>query len=76
MQYLHVYAVCVVMVTSGIIVLGRRRRPIPCWNGEAQDVESHGFMQRLSVKYRTAELWAVSSKNHYLGFLQTAAKWN
>jgi len=65
MQYLYVYAVCVVMVTSGIIVSQAQAAKPLLETAEAQDVIAR-FMQRLSVKYRTAELWAVSSEDHYL----------
>ncbi|MBU2605983.1 MAG: LytTR family transcriptional regulator [Alphaproteobacteria bacterium] len=65
MQYLYVYAVCVVMVTSGIIVSQAQTAKPLLETAEAQDVIAR-FMQRLPVKYRTAELWAVSSEDHYL----------
>ena len=65
MQYLYVYAVCVVMVTGGVVV-SRAQAATPLLEAaEAQDVVAR-FMQRLPVKYRTADLWAVSSEDHYL----------
>lgn len=65
MQYLNVYAVCVVMVTGGVI-LSRAQAATPLLeSAEAQDVIAR-FMQRLPVRYRTADLWAVSSEDHYL----------
>ena len=65
MQYLYVYAVCVVIVTGGLVV-SRAQAAAPVLEAaEAQDVIAR-FMQRLPVKYRTADLWAVSSEDHYL----------
>lgn len=64
MQYLYVYAVCVVMVSGGVVVSRAQAAPL-LEAAEAQDVVAR-FMQRLPVKYRTAELWAVSSEDHYL----------
>ena len=64
-QYLYVYAVCVVMVTGGIIV-SRAKAATPLLEAaQAKDVTAQ-FMQRLPVKFRTAALWAVSSEDHYL----------
>lgn len=65
MQYLYVYAVCVVIVTGGLVV-SRAQAAAPLLEAaEAEDVIAR-FMQRLPVKYRTADLWAVSSEDHYL----------
>ncbi|MFT5777043.1 LytTR family DNA-binding domain-containing protein [Hyphomonas sp.] len=65
MQYLYVYAVCAVMVTGGVIV-SRAQAAAPLLKAaEAQDVVAR-FMQQLPVKYRSANLWAVSSEDHYL----------
>ena len=64
MQYLYVYAVCVVMVSGGVVVSRAQAAPL-LEAAEAQDVVAR-FMQRLPVKYRTADLWAVSSEDHYL----------
>ena len=65
MQYLYVYAVCVVMVTGGVVVSRAQAAAPLLESAEAQDVVAR-FMQRLPVKCRTAELWAVSSEDHYL----------
>jgi hypothetical protein len=65
MQYLYVYAVCVVMVTGGLVA-SRAQAATPLLEAaEAQDVIAR-FMQRLPVKFRMADLWAVSSEDHYL----------
>ena len=65
MQYLYVYAVCVVMVTGGVVVSRAQAAAPLLESAEAQDVVAR-FMQRLPVKFRSAELWAVSSEDHYL----------
>jgi DNA-binding LytR/AlgR family response regulator len=54
-----------VMVTGGVIV-SRAQAAAPLLKAaEAQDVVAR-FMQQLPVKYRSANLWAVSSEDHYL----------
>ena len=63
-QYLYVYAVCLVMVTGGVIVAQARRAP-PLGAAEASDARAT-FLERLPVKYRGASLWAISSEDHYL----------
>ena len=63
-QYLYVYAVCLVMVTGGVVVAQARRAP-PLGAAEASDARAT-FLERLPVKYRGAEIWAISSEDHYL----------
>lgn len=65
MQYLYVYAVCVVMVTGGLVV-SRAQTTKPLLEAAEAGQAVARFMQRLGVKYRTADLWAVSSEDHYL----------
>jgi hypothetical protein len=65
MLYMYVYAVCVVMVTGGIIVSQAQAAKPLLEAAGAQDVIAR-FMQRLPARYRTADLWAVSSEDHYL----------
>lgn len=64
-RYLYVLAVCLVLVIGGyILALAQQAPPRPA--GETSPDASEDFLARLPVKYRTAELWAVSSEDHYL----------
>ena len=63
-QYVYVYAVCLVMVASGVVVAQARRAP-PLGAAEASDARAT-FLERLPVKYRGAAIWAISSEDHYL----------
>ncbi|MCA8900786.1 MAG: LytTR family transcriptional regulator [Hyphomonas sp.] len=64
MQYLYVYAVCLVMTVLGVLIDRAIHKP-----GNAAQATGLGaarFLDRLPVKYRTSTLWAVSSEDHYL----------
>ncbi len=63
-QYLYVYAICLVLTLAGVLL----DRAAASGASNAQDgADPAGiFLERLPVKYRGAELWAVSSEDHYL----------
>ena len=63
-QFAYVWAVCLVMTIGGFIV-DRARRLAELEDAEPED-RIAGFLQRLPVKYRGADLLAVSSEDHYL----------
>jgi hypothetical protein len=63
-QYLYAYAICLVMVTGGVVLAQARRAP-PLGAAEASDARAT-FLERLPVKYRGAAIWAISSEDHYL----------
>ncbi|MEZ5955293.1 MAG: LytTR family DNA-binding domain-containing protein [Hyphomonas sp.] len=64
MQYLYVYAVCLAMTVLGVLIDRAMHKPAEAAPG-GPDAAAR-FLDRLPVKYRTAELWAVSSEDHYL----------
>jgi len=64
MQYLYVYAVTLVLTAIGVLLHRARNPERPA--GEPDADAASRFLGRLPVKYRTAELWAVSSEDHYL----------
>lgn len=64
-QYAYVLAVCVMMVVGGYIL--SLARPAPSANSELTGTDARSaFMARLPLKFRQAELHAVSSEDHYL----------
>lgn len=63
-QFAYVWAVCLVMTIGGFI-MDRARRLAELEDAEPEDRVA-GFLQRLPVKYRGADLWAISSEDHYL----------
>jgi len=64
-QYADVLAVCLIMVVGGY-VLGRAREA-PSGSSELTEPDAaHAFLSRLPLKFRQAELHAVSSEDHYL----------
>ena len=64
MQYVYVFAISLVLTLVGILV-SRARAPAP--SGQpAQAGAAQRFLDRLPVKFRHADLWAVSSEDHYL----------
>ena len=63
-QFAYVWAVCLVMTIGGFL-MDRARRLAELEDAEPEDRVA-GFLQRLPVKYRGADLWAISSEDHYL----------
>ncbi|MEZ6012391.1 MAG: LytTR family DNA-binding domain-containing protein [Hyphomonas sp.] len=65
LQFVYVYVVCLVMTFLGVLI-SRARRPhaVPAAEPDIDAVAR--FLDRLPVKYRGADLWAVSSEDHYL----------
>ncbi len=64
-QYLYVFAVCVVMVVGGYVVTLASQKPAGTTELTAPDA-TRAFLARLPLKYRHAELHAVSAEDHYL----------
>lgn len=65
-QYVYVLAVCFVMVIGGYILDLARQTPAAGRSGEVAPDACERLLARLPMKYRKAELWAVSSEDHYL----------
>lgn len=63
-QYLYVYAICLLFTLIGVLI-DRATNPDKGTAPGGPD-PSGAFLERLPVKYRGAELWAVSSEDHYL----------
>nr|WP_321360764.1 LytTR family DNA-binding domain-containing protein [uncultured Hyphomonas sp.] len=65
MQYVYVFAISLVLTLTGLLIARANsgaaadRRPTPA------DTAGR-FLDRLPVKFRRAELWAISSEDHYL----------
>ncbi|MBM56414.1 MAG: hypothetical protein CMF02_00135 [Hyphomonas sp.] len=64
MQYLYVFAMSVVLTVAGYLV-AKARTPAAAGQPDPVDARQR-FLDRLPVKFRRAELWAVSSEDHYL----------
>jgi LytTr DNA-binding domain len=64
-QYVYVLAVCVIMVVGGYALSRVREAPSGSSDLTAPDA-ARAFLARLPLKYRQAELHAVSSEDHYL----------
>lgn len=64
LQYLYVYAVCLVLTILGILI--DRATQAPAAPAPPDAGATARFLDRLPVKFRTASLWAVSSEDHYL----------
>ena len=63
LQYIYVFAIALGFTLIGVLI-NRAQRPHA---DAAPDADSLvRFMDRLPVKYRGADLWAVSSEDHYL----------
>lgn len=62
-QYAYVLAVSLVMITLGWLYTLATDKPA---NKDNTEDPVQTFLERLPVKYRTAELYAVSSEDHYL----------
>jgi len=64
-QYGYVLAVCLIMVVIGYAV--GRAREAPSGSSELTEPDAaRAFLSRLPLKFRQAELHAVSSEDHYL----------
>lgn len=64
-QYLYVLAVCIVLTLLGVLIGRATAAPEAVESANRQHpVET--FLERLPIKYRGAELWAISSEDHYL----------
>ena len=63
-QFGYVWAVCLVMTIGGFI-MDRARRLAELEDAEPEDRVA-GFLQRLPIRFRGADLWAISSEDHYL----------
>lgn len=64
LQYIYVFAVSLMLTVVGILVARAQEADVPATPGDADAVQR--FLERLPLKYRGAELWAVSSEDHYL----------
>lgn len=62
-QYAYVMVISLI-VTTGAFVMDMLKTQSESTSGDANPVES--FLGRLPVKYRTADLHAISSEDHYL----------
>jgi hypothetical protein len=64
-QFLYVFAICLIMVVAGYVL--SLARQAPSGNSELTQPDAAGaFLARLPLKYRQAELHALSSEDHYL----------
>ncbi|RAN37872.1 LytTR family DNA-binding domain-containing protein [Hyphomonas pacifica] len=63
-QFGYVFAVSLVITVGGFL-LDRARRLAELEGAEPED-RIAGFLQRLPVRFRGANLWAISSEDHYL----------
>ncbi len=64
LQFVYVFAICLVMTIGGLLI---DRAVTPARHSASPDAgAATRFLERLPVKYRGAELWAVSSEDHYL----------
>nr|WP_321439896.1 LytTR family DNA-binding domain-containing protein [uncultured Hyphomonas sp.] len=64
LQYVYVFAISLVLTLTGLLI-SRARGPAAAGGSETVDSRQR-FLDRLPVKFRQAELWAVSSEDHYL----------
>jgi hypothetical protein len=64
-QYLYVFAVCVIMVVGGYVLSLASQKPAGSSDLTAPDA-ARAFLARLPLKFRQAELHAISSEDHYL----------
>ena len=63
MQYAYVLVISLIVTTAAFVRHVMQNQPER--NAEAADPVT-GFLERLPVRYRTAELYAISSEDHYL----------
>jgi hypothetical protein len=64
-QFLYVFAVCLVMVVGGYVLALASQKPAGSSDLTAPDA-TRAFLARLPLKFRQAELHAISSEDHYL----------
>lgn len=65
LQYLYVFAISLVLTLGGILISRARTQAAPPDETAGPDAIQR-FLDRLPVKFRRAELWAISSEDHYL----------
>ena len=63
-QFAYVLAISLVITTGGFLI-DRARQLAELEDAEPEDRVA-GFLSRLPVRYRGADLWAISSEDHYL----------
>ncbi len=64
-HYLFAQVLVISMLVFGIGLVSERYKPKPEHEVTGQDAAKH-FLEHLPMKYRDAELYAVSSEDHYL----------
>ena len=64
LQFIYVFAISLVLTLAAMLI-SRARRPVPGTAPVPADA-ARRFLERLPLKYRGADLWAVSSEDHYL----------
>lgn len=64
LQFVYVFAISLVLTLAAILI-SRAGRPVAV-EAHAPADAARRFLERLPLKYRSAELWAVSSEDHYL----------
>ncbi|WP_375208833.1 LytTR family DNA-binding domain-containing protein [Hyphomonas jannaschiana] len=64
LQYVYVFAISLMLTLAGLLI-SRARETASAGGVEPADTTQR-FLDRLPVKFRRAELWAVSSEDHYL----------
>lgn len=64
LQFVYVFAISLVLTLVAILI-SRARRPV-AGEAPAPADAARRFLERLPLKYRGADLWAVSSEDHYL----------
>ena len=65
MQYIYVFAVSLTLTVVGYLI-SRTQDAARKGEGPAPADAAQRFLDRLPVKFRRAELWAISSEDHYL----------
>ncbi|RAN40578.1 MULTISPECIES: LytTR family DNA-binding domain-containing protein [unclassified Hyphomonas] len=65
MQYLYVFAISLTLTVGGLLISRARARADTGSRHVPADAAQR-FLGRLPVKFRHAELWAISSEDHYL----------
>lgn len=63
LQYIYVFAIALGLTLIGVLI-NRAQRPHAGATPDADTLVR--FMDRLPVRYRGADLWALSSEDHYL----------
>ena len=65
MQYIYVFAISLVLTLVAYLI-NRATAHSDTADGSLRVEAAQRFLDRLPVKFRRAELWAVSSEDHYL----------